>query len=52
MRAEGMAVPGSGINEELPVACAGVAENALLHDGTATIRADSVKHAGGIGYNY
>jgi hypothetical protein len=30
-----MAVPGGGINEELPVACACVAENALLHDGTA-----------------
>jgi len=34
-RAEGMTVPGGGINEELPVACAGVAENALLHDGMA-----------------
>ena len=34
-RAEGVAVPGGGINEELPIACPCVAENALLHDGTA-----------------
>jgi hypothetical protein len=29
-----MAVPCGGIKEKLPVACACVAENALLHDGT------------------
>src|ERR1035437_2353227 len=30
-----MVVPCGGINEKLPVTCASVAEDALLHDGTA-----------------